>query len=297
MTTVGTVIGAPSAPLKVAPNGAVYLQTRQFASGSGDRLVRISATNSLRVYRVGKAGGTLTIAPDGSAYLVGSTPPLLGTPSLLAVGPDGNSRTVSLPSGTLTPEDVVIGPDGRGGYFTVAQTSFGTTVTRVYTFTGTSSTVRDIPGSPVRAEVVTADGVYQATHDASTGKSYISRITAETLETSDPIDGSVVNAISVTPDGTVYVSVRNSVTQVDSVAVVTSEGDVTTVAVPGAIVLVAPPRVSASVAGHDANPNIGDQGYIAYTSAGTTYLAVLNPDGTIARTVPPARRRRRHHPR
>ena len=165
--TVGTVIGQPSAPLKVAPNGAVFLQTRQFASGSGDRLVRISATDTLRVYQVGKAGGTLTVAPDGSAYLVGSTP-LFGTPSLLAVGPDGSSRTVSLPSGTVTPEDVVIGPDGRG-YFTVAQTSFGTTVTRVYTFTGTSSTAREIPGSPVRAEVVTADGVYQATYDASTG--------------------------------------------------------------------------------------------------------------------------------
>lgn len=276
--TVGTVIGQPSGPMEVAPNGAVFLQTRQY-SQSGDRLVRISATNGLRTYQLGTAGGTLAVAPDGSAYLVAVSS--LGA-SLVAVGPNGNSRRVSLPSGTSAPESVVIGEDGRG-YLTVARTLFGNTVTRVYTFTGTSSTVREIAGGPVRNEVVTADGIYQATYDESTGKSYISRITAGTIETSDPIDGFVINEISITPDGTVYAAIRNLTTQVDSVAVVSSDGGVSTIVIPGSIVATVP-GVS-NVAGDVANPNVDDNGYVAYTSGGTTYVAVLNPDGTIARTV------------
>ncbi|CAA0114778.1 Uncharacterised protein [Mycolicibacterium vanbaalenii] len=274
--TIGTVIGQPSLPMKVAPNGSVFLQTRQF-SLSGDRLVRISETNSVRVFQVGRAGGELAVAPDGSAYIVGATP-LFGNPLLLAVDRDGNSRRVSLPSGTSAPENIVIGPDGRG-YLTVARNYFGTTTTRVYTLTGTSNTVREIPGSPVTAEMVTADGVYQATYDEATGRTYISKITADTITTSDPIEGRIWNPISVTADGTVYVPVRDSATEVFSVAVVDSDGGVTTVAVPGAI----PAVVGDGQAG---NPNSGESGYVAYTSGSTTYLAVLDADGTITRTVP-----------
>lgn len=287
VTRIGTAVGQPTEPVTMAPNGVVFVRTAQFPSGPGtsglpgDRLVRISAENNVRVYRVGRAGGGLAVAPDGSAYIVGTS--LFGTPSVLAVGPTGTSRMVSLPLGSVTPNDVVVGQDGRG-YLTVARKTFSTTVTRVYTFTGSSNTVREIPGAPVRAKVVTADGVYQATYDAATGRSYVTRITADALQVSAPIDGALVNAISVTPGGTVYVPVRNSTTQTDSVAVIDPDGSVTTVQIPGAIVFVAP-RVSPSSAGYDANPNAGEAGYVAYTSNGTTYLAVLDPDGTVARTV------------
>lgn len=278
--TLGTVIGQPSAPMTVAPNGAVFFKTRQFASGSGDRLVRVSATGGLRVYQLGVAADSPSVAPDGSVYIVSRS---FGVTSVLAVGPGGNSRRVSLPLGADTVNDVVIGQDGRG-YLTVERNVFGTKTTRVYTFTGTSNTVREIPGTPDGAKVITADGVYQYTYDESTGKSYISRITADTIETSDPIDGRVINPISVTPDGTVYVAVRNSATGTDSVAIISTSGEVTTVDIPGTIFPVLP-SVSPAVTGDGANPNIGDNGYVAYQSGGVSYLAVVNPDGTIARTV------------
>ncbi len=280
---LGSAIGQPSAPLKVAPNGAIFLQTRQFASGSGypgDRLVRISATNRLRVYQIGRSGGTVTIAPDGTAYV--SATSLFGTQSVLAINSSGTPRRVLLPHSDVLSE-VLIGADGRG-YLTVERTFFGKTSTRVYTFTGTASTAREIVGAPVGLKAVTADGVYQATYDAATGKSYISKITASTIETSDPIDGAVLNTIAVTPDGTVYVSIRNQATQTDSVAVVSTDGTVETVTIPGAIVSV-PSAAPGSTAGYVVNPEIDDRGYVAYTSGGTTYMAVINPDGSLDRTV------------
>ena len=63
-----------------------------------------------------------------------------------------------------------------------------------------------------------------------------------------------------------------------SVAVIHSNGDVITVTLPGRIVL-----TGLTSAGGSVGPS--DNGYVAYTSAGRTYLAVLNPDATIARTV------------
>ena len=277
----GTVIGQASAPLQVTSNGTVFLQTRQF-SQSGDRLVRLSTTNGVRVYSLGVAGGAPAIAPDGSAYVVAESP-LFGIPSLLAVGPSGNARRVSLPLGAVASDDAVIGPDGRAYVMVGRQSLSGGDVTRVYTFTGTSSTIREISGGPVRETVVTADGVYQATYDEATGRSYISRISADTITTSDPMDGFVINAITVTPTGTVYVAVRDFSSLVDSVAVVSSDGEVDTVAIPGSIVLVTPSVPSAG--GSVGNPNAGENGYVAYTDSGTTYLAVVGPDGSITRTV------------
>ena len=277
VTRVGTVIGQPSAPLTVAANGATYLQTRQFTT-TGDRLVRISATDRLRVFGVGTAGGALVVAPDGSGYLT-SVSSFFGARSLLAVGPDGYSRRVALPSGTSTPSDAVIGADGRA-YYTAAREFLGDTETLVYTFTGTSSTRRVITGAPARAEVVTGEGVYQATYDADTGTTYISKITADSIETSDAIEGFVLNGISVTPEGTVYVAVRDLGTQTDRVAVVSGGGAVTMVDIPGSIVGLTP-----SVPGGDTGAVGGEDGYVAYTSDGRTFLAVLGADGSVVRTV------------
>ncbi|MGE2833665.1 Ig-like domain-containing protein [Mycobacterium sp. SMC-4] len=279
--TVGTVIGQPSVALDVAEDGTVYLQTSQFPSGSGlasDRLVRISVTDGMRIYQLGRSGGPLTLAPDGSAYLMRAGS-LFRAPSLLAIGPQGNWRTVSLPSRTLPPQEVVIGADGRG-YLVSARTTFGNTVTRVYTLSGTSSTVRDIAGAPAGSLVAAPDGVYQATFDASTGQSYVSKITAGGIDTSDPLDGSVVNTLTVSPGGTVYVSLRNSAAGRDSVAVIRPSGLVATVDIPGTIV-----PVGRATADRGLNENIGENGYVAYTADGTTYLAVIDPDGAIDRTV------------
>ncbi|MFB1294893.1 hypothetical protein ACAG24_005225 [Mycobacterium sp. pW049] len=280
---LGSVIGQPSGPLEAAPDGSIYLQTFQFPTGlgyPGDRLVRISPTNRLRTYQVGRAGSAVTFAPDGTAYLTATS--LFGTQSVLAVSSSGTPRRLLLPRSDLL-DEVLIGADGRG-YLTVERTFFGRTSTRVYTFTGTTRTARDIVGAPVGRKAVTADGVYQATYDAVTGRSFVSKITATTIETSDPIDGSVINTIAVTPGGTVYVSVRNQATQTDSVAVVSPDGTVETVAIPGTITLVSRPE-SGSTSGYVVDPDIGDHGYVAYTVGGATYLAVINPDGTIDRTV------------
>lgn len=274
---VGLVFGQPSQPLSVASNGTVYLQTRQF-SQSGDRLVRISTANTARVYQLGTSYGEPVVAPDGTAYLTGRS--WLGSSSLLAVGPAGSARRVYLPSGAVLPNEAVIGQDGRA-YFTVAARQwFGGTVTRAYVFTGTSSTMRTVAGAPQGEKVVTGDGVYQATYDAATGKTYVAKITAGALDTSDAIDGMVVTNIRVTPDGTVYAPVRNA--GADSVAVVGVDGHVGSVAIPGALVLVSP---AVPGTGATANPGSDNHGYVAYTSGGQTYLAVLAPNGTIARTV------------
>lgn len=280
---LGSVIGQPSVPLKVAPDGSIYLQTFQFPTGlgyPGDRLVRISPTNRLRTYQVGRSGSAVTFAPDGTGYVLATS--FFGTQTVLAINSSGTPRRVLLPRSDLRNE-VLIGADGRG-YLTVERSFFGQKSTRVYTFTGTSSTVREIVGAPVGLRAVAADGIYQATYDAATGKSYVSKITATTIETSDPIDGSVINTIAVTPEGTVYVSIRNQATQTDSVAVVSPGGTVETVAIPGTIVLVSKP-VTTSTAGYVVDPDIADRGYVAYTASGATYLAVINPDGTIDRTV------------
>lgn len=277
---VATVIGQPSAPMVLASNGVVFFTTRQFPSGSGDRLVRVSAAGWPRVYRLGTAADTPSVAPDGSVYIVSRS---YGVTSVLAVGPGGNSRRVSLPWGASTVNDVVIGRDGRG-YLTVERNIFGTKTTRVYTFSGTAHNVRDLPGTPDGAKVITADGVYQYTYDESTGTSYISRITADAITTFAPLNGRVINPIGVTPDGTVYVSVRDAATGTDSVAVIRDTGDLVIVEIPGTISTVLP-AVNPTVGGYTANPNTGDNGYVAYTSGGLTHLAVLNPDGTIDRTV------------
>ncbi|WNG86686.1 cadherin-like domain-containing protein [Mycobacterium sp. ITM-2016-00317] len=277
---VGTVIGQPSAPMVLAPNGVVFFTTRQFPSGSGDRLVRVSAAGWPRVYRLGTAADTPSVAPDGSVYLVSRS---FGVTSVLAVGPGGDSRRVSLPWGAGIVNDVVIGQDGRG-YLAVERNVLGVNTTRVYTFNGTAHTVRRLPGTPDGATVITADGVYQYTYDESTGTSYISRVTADAITTFAALDGRVINPISVTPDGTVYVSVRDSATGTDSVAVIRDTGDLVIVEIPGTIVPVLP-SVSPVVGGYDASPNTGDDGYVVYESGGVRHLAVVNPGGTIARTV------------
>ena len=245
VTQIGSVVGQPLQPLTVAANGAVFAQTyvpNIFTVTRPARLVRISATDTVRTFNPGQ----LTVAPDGSAYVVSR--PLPGIASLVAVGPDGLSKTTPLPSSAAS-STAVIGGDGNGYLAVGTRQLFGGKNTRLYTLDGTSSTVRTIPGLPGRT-VAVAEGVHQVTYtfdsfndDFTTATTYISKVTAGTIQTSDAIDGRLANEIQVTSDGTVYAALLDYT----SVAVVHGDGDVSTVTIPGQIVLTTPTSAGGNV--------------------------------------------------
>ena len=83
------------------------------------------------------------------------------------------------------------------------------TVTKILTFTGTESTVREIPGERLGLAVAGAKGtVYQTTVDPVTNKTYATTLTATTLKTSSAIAGLGEGRSVVAADGTSYVIVN-----------------------------------------------------------------------------------------
>ena len=151
--------------------------------------------------------------------------------------------------------------------------------------TGTSNTVQSVTGLP-GATVVTADGLYLETFtyagskDDGTGTTFISRITTTTTDTSDPITGRIADyTFQVTPDGTVYVPITEATLSTAAVDVVAPDGAVTTTTLPGSLVTRGTRTDGAATTG---SQNVG---YFNYSAGGTDHVAVLNPDGSIARTI------------
>ena len=147
---------------------------------------------------------------------------------------------------------------------------------RLYTVAGTSTTVRTIAGLPGNT-VLTADGLYLATF-TDNGATYLSHISATALETSDVISGRIAG-FQVTPEGTIYAPINDSSSDTTDVAVVDHDGTVTTVTVPGRLVV-----GERNVTGGGSQGSDG-LGYVNYSANGTEYVAVLNPDATIAHTI------------
>lgn len=284
VTTLRTITGSPTGRVRVGADGALYFGTRlpkpfgTFDETIPYRYYRISPTNSAQVLPYTTSLG---LEPDGTAYLVSSQ---FGVSTLRVYTPSGATRTIALPYGS-TVSAPILGQDGTV-YVTAGQrTLFGAKTTRVYALDGTTSTVRTVNGLP-GATVVTADGLYLETFtytgstDNGTGTTYISKITSAGAETSDPITGRVAGfTFQVTPDGTVYAPITDPSLNTGAVAVVAADGTVTTATLPGPLVT---RTVRTSGGATTGSENVG---YVNYRADDIDHVAVINPDGSIARTI------------
>ncbi|WP_370330026.1 hypothetical protein [Mycolicibacterium hippocampi] len=281
VTRVATLIGVTDTPLTVGSDGALYFRTEivpfsPLADSIEYRFVRISANNFTRSYSYDT---DFDLAPDGTAHLVSSR---FGFSTLRTIDSNGWTRTTFLPFGS-DPSDPLVDEDGTA-YVTAGVTRlFGTQSTRVYTVDGASRTVRSIVGLPGDT-VLTADGfaletfTFDGDSDDGTGTTYISRITANSIATSDVIDGRIAG-FQLGPDGTAYAPIADPALDNRPVAVVDTDGNVNTVLLPGTLVV------------RDRNVRGGrsqsaeNLGYVNYTADGTEYVAVVGPDATIVRTI------------
>jgi streptogramin lyase len=161
---------------------------------------------------------------------------------------------------------------------------FGGKTTRLYTFTGSSSTTRTLTGLPGRV-VVKNDGVFLETYTYSgntdngvDGITYLYKITAEA--TADPrIIEARLRAFQVSAEGTIYAVINDPAST--PVVVISADGtDRSTVTLPGT-----QPQVSGSNRILGAGQQADDHGYVTYAANGSTYLAVLNDDGSVDRTI------------
>ncbi|PRC43152.1 hypothetical protein C6A85_000000106825, partial [Mycobacterium sp. ITM-2017-0098] len=161
VTTIRTVLGSADSPVRAGADGALYFSTSftnpfdPFGSNIRYRSFRISPTNGVRTFAYNTS---VDLRPDGTAFLLSSN---YGFSTLRVLGPTGVARTLVLPYGSA-PSDPIVGLDGTV-YVTAGVTGFfGTKTTRVYTFTGTSNTVRTVEGLPGDT-VATPDGLYLET--------------------------------------------------------------------------------------------------------------------------------------
>ncbi|GAB3224088.1 hypothetical protein [Mycolicibacterium hippocampi] len=280
VSRVATLIGVTDTPLTVGSDGALYFRTEivpfsPLADPIEYRFVRISANNFVRSYSYDT---DFEVAPDGTAHLVSSG---FGFSTFRTIDSNGWTRATFLPFGS-DPSDPLVDEDGTA-YVTAGVTGlFGTQSTRVYTVDGASRTVRSIVGLPGDT-VMTADGFGLETFtfdgDSDDGtRTYISRITANSIATSDVIDGRIAG-FQLGPDGTAYAPIADPTLDNTPVAVVDTDGNVNTVLLPGTLVV------------RDRNVRGGrsqsaeNLGYVNYTVNGTEYVAVLGPDATVVRTI------------
>lgn len=284
VTKIATVTGSQNGQLRAGADGAVYFSTRIpkpfgiFGATLPYRYVRISPTNTVQTLPYDT---DLALKADGTAYLVSSQG---GASTLRVYGPAGATKTISLPYGS-TPSAPIVGQDGTVYVTAAVNGFFGAKTTRVYALTGTSNSVRTVTGLP-GATVVTADGLYLETFtypgskDNGTGTTYISKITTTSAETSDAITGRIAGfTFQVTPNGTVYAPITDPTLNTAAVAVVALDGSVTTTTLPGTLVARLIRTRGAATTG---NANVG---YVNYSAGGIDHVAVLKPDGSIARTV------------
>ncbi|MEW5809748.1 MAG: hypothetical protein AB1925_09855 [Actinomycetota bacterium] len=283
--TVARIKGAPNSTIRVGADGALYISTEVPTFGvmgatRNYRLVRISPNNTAQALPYDTA---VELRPDGSAYLVSTQG---GFSTLRVYSATGGKRTIALPYDS-NPSAPIVDADGAVYVIAGVEGLFSGKTTRLYTVTETSNTVRTLNGLPGRT-VITPDGLYLETFtypgssDDGTGTTLISKITATTVDTSDVITGRIVNfAMQVAADGTVFAPLRVPSSTTTPVVIVAPDGTVTTVTVPGPIT-----PVWIDQGGQITMPPATDDvGYVNYTAGGTEHVAVLNTDGTIARTI------------
>lgn len=284
VTKVATLTGSPSGKPTVGADGALYIDTFIPTifnpTGAADyRTVRISPTNTVRSFAPDTG---VTLAPDGSAYVLSNQ---FGFRTLNAFGADGATKTIVLPY-EKDGKGPILGEDGYTYLPVAVRTLFGGKTTRLYTFTGASSTTRTLAGLPGDV-VVKNDGVYLETYtypgtrdNGFNGTTYLFAITAQAITDPRIIDGRL-RGFQVTPEGTIYAIINDPSLQTTPVVVISADGTSrNTVTLPGE-----PPEFGSVNRMLGAGAQADDHGYITYTADGSTYLAVLNADGTIDRTI------------
>jgi len=281
-TKIATFGGSPSGKPAVGADGALYLDTYYptifSPSGSVDyRAVRISSTNTVRSFA---PDTSVTLAVDGSAYLLSSQ---FGIRTLRAFGADGATKTMVLPyekSGSAP----ILGEDGYVYLPVGVRTVFGGKTTRVYTLRGAQSTTRTVTGLP-GSVVVKNDGVYLETHtypgttdNGVDGTTSIYKITPSSITVPRLIDGRL-RSFQVSAEGTIYAVINDSAST--PVVVISPDGTSrSTVTLPGTN----PPLGGVNRILGDGE-QADDHGYVTYVANGSTYLAVLDADGSVDRTI------------
>lgn len=284
VTKVATLTGSPSGKPTVGANGAVYIDTFIPTifnpTGAADyRTVRVSPTNTVRSFAPDTA---VTLAADGSAYLLSNQ---FGFRTLNAFGADGATKTIVLPY-DRDGRGPILGEDGYTYLPVAVRTLFGGKTTRVYTFRGADSTARTVTGLP-GGVVVKNDGVYLETYtypgsrdNGVDGTTYIYKINPSAITDPRIIEGRLRN-LQVTPEGTIYAVINDPSLQTTPVVVISPDGTSrSTVTLPGK-----PPQVDAFTRISGAGEQADDHGYVTYAANGSTYLAVLNADGSVDRTI------------
>ncbi len=284
VTKVATLTGSPSGKPTVGADGAVYFHTyipTIFSPiGTADyRTVRISPTDTVRSFA---PDTSLTLAPDGSAYLLSTQ---FGVRTLRAFGADGATKTIVLPYGK-DGRGPILGDDGYVYLPVAVRTPFGGKTTRLYTFHGAGSTTRTLTGLPGNV-VVKSDGAYLETFtytgtrdNGVDGTTYLFVITAQAIADPRIIEGRL-RIFQVSSEGTIYAVINDPSLQNTPVVVISPDGTSrSTVTLPGK-----PPSLEAFNRILGAGQQADDHGYVTYAANGSTFLAVLNADGTVARTV------------
>ncbi|ORA43000.1 hypothetical protein BST22_27625 [Mycolicibacterium chubuense] len=284
VTKVAAFTGSPSGKPTVGADGALYLDTFIPTifdpTGAADyRTVRISPTNTVRSFAPDTG---VTLAPDGSAYLLSTQ---FGLRTLRAFGADGATKTIVLPYGN-DGRGPILGEDGYVYLPVGVRTLFGGKTTRIYTMRGAAITTRTITGLP-GSVVVKNDGVYLETvtytgakDNGVDGTTAIYKIVPSAIAEPRIIEGRL-RSFQVTAEGTIYAVINDPSLQNTPVVVISPDGTSrSTVTLPGT-----PPQLEASNRILGAGEQADDHGYVTYTANDAAYLAVLNADGTIDRTI------------
>lgn len=280
VTKIATVAGFTSRP-QVGADGSLYFDTNIpfIFSPIGNidyRTVRVSPTNTVRTFA---PNTSVTLAIDGSAYLVSTQ---FGSRTLRAIGPDGKTKTFLLPGGA-DGMDPIRGEDGYIYLPVGVRTLFGGKTTRIYTMRDGDSTIRTVAGLP-SVYTVKNDGIYLATVtypgnvDNGEGSTSIYKINPTAITTPRIIDARL-RSFQVSAEGTIYAVVRDPAST--PVVVISPDGTTrSTLTLPGTA-----PFLTASNQILGGGEQTDDLGYVTYTADGSNYLAVLNPDGSVNRTI------------
>ncbi|MEH3139267.1 MAG: hypothetical protein PGN37_03615 [Mycobacterium kyogaense] len=278
---IATVSGFTSGRPQVGADGSLYFDTNipfifNPIGNIAYRTVRVAPTNTVRTYA---PDTSVTLANDGSAYLVSTQ---FGGRTLRAIDPDGKTKTFLLPGGA----DGMAPIRGEDGYIYLpvgVQTLFGGKTTRIYTLRDGDSTIRTVAGLP-SVYTVKNDGIYLATVtypgnvDRGEGTTSIYKINPTAITTPRIIDARL-RSFQVTAEGTIYAVVRDPAST--PVVVISPDGTArSTLTLPGTA-----PFLTSYNQVLDAGEQTDDFGYVTYTANGSNYLAVLNPDGSINRTI------------
>lgn len=284
VSEAGTVTGIAASPISLSDNGTAFFTAVEINTddqgnpvGFAYRLARVSAANDTQIYDVnGLTVGLPVVTPDGSAYLL-----RYGSSVILAIAPDGTATShFEQPIASAT--QLVLASDGNV-YAAVTTTSGQAgNVTDVLMFSGSTLTVRQIPGvlgfggAPM---TVGPDGSVHVVTGAQTPTGIqfsLSRITATAIQTTT-FEGNFTSFVRVAGDGTAYIQAQrffgNNI--VRELKIVRTDGTVISVTIPGQ---------GAALQANGGNLVVAPDGtaYTSYISeTGRFHIAVITADGAI----------------